>query len=258
MPKVSASKTLPKTAKAKATKLVKAQAISRSKLDLFLECPRCFYLDQKLGVKRPAGPGFSLNSAVDALLKKEFDLHRAKGTVHPYAKQAGLDAVPFNHPDMEIWRNQFKRTGLRVTHEATGFEAFGYPDDIWQDRKTKELIVIEYKATAKNDEVEELDPKWHGSYKLQVAFYQWLLRMKGFKVSPTAWFLFANGSKEPAKFDANLEFRMTMIAHEADCTWIEPSLAKVKKALASEKAPDADKECGFCTYRSKAAGALEN
>ena len=41
--------------------------ISRSKIDLFLQCPRCFYLDRKLGVARPPGFPFSLNSAVDAL-----------------------------------------------------------------------------------------------------------------------------------------------------------------------------------------------
>jgi len=28
--------------------------ISRSKIDLFLECPRCFYLDRKLGLGRPS------------------------------------------------------------------------------------------------------------------------------------------------------------------------------------------------------------
>ena len=33
--------------------------LSRSKLDLFIECPRCFYLDNRLGVKRP--PGFPFN-----------------------------------------------------------------------------------------------------------------------------------------------------------------------------------------------------
>lgn len=48
--------------------------LSRSKIDLFLECPRCFYLDRKLGVARPPGFPFSLNSAVDKLLKKEFDI----------------------------------------------------------------------------------------------------------------------------------------------------------------------------------------
>src|SRR3972149_10504652 len=53
--------------------------LSRSKLELFTECPRCFYLDRKLGVGRPPGFPFALNSAVDALLKKEFDI-----TLIPY------------------------------------------------------------------------------------------------------------------------------------------------------------------------------
>jgi len=52
--------------------------ISRSKVDLFLNCPCCFYLDVRLGVKRPPGFPFNLNSAVDALLKKEFDHYRAR------------------------------------------------------------------------------------------------------------------------------------------------------------------------------------
>ena len=32
--------------------------LSRSKIDLFLNCPRCFYYDRRLGVGRP--PGFPL------------------------------------------------------------------------------------------------------------------------------------------------------------------------------------------------------
>ncbi|MEK7077575.1 MAG: hypothetical protein AAB928_00560, partial [Patescibacteria group bacterium] len=47
--------------------------LSRSKIDLFLNCPRCFYLDRRLGVAQPPGYPFALNSAVDKLLKKEFD-----------------------------------------------------------------------------------------------------------------------------------------------------------------------------------------
>ena len=60
--------------------------LSRTKLDLFLNCPRCFYLDRRLGVAQPPGFPFSLNSAVDKLLKKEFDAHRAAGTPHPLMK----------------------------------------------------------------------------------------------------------------------------------------------------------------------------
>ena len=70
--------------------------ISRSKIDLFIKCPWCFYLDRRLGVGLPPGYPFALNSAVDTLLKKEFDMHRAKGTAHPLMDAYGLDAVPVN------------------------------------------------------------------------------------------------------------------------------------------------------------------
>ena len=41
--------------------------LSRSKIDLFLSCPRCFYVDRRLGVGRPPGFPFNLNTAVDTL-----------------------------------------------------------------------------------------------------------------------------------------------------------------------------------------------
>src|SRR3989339_2212842 len=83
--------------------------LSRGKIDNFIKCPRCFYFDRKLGVAQPPGYPFSLNSAVDKLLKKEFDIHRAKGTKHPLMKTYGLDAVPFDDPRMDEWRDALKR-----------------------------------------------------------------------------------------------------------------------------------------------------
>ena len=44
--------------------------ISRSKFSSFLDCKRCFYLDRVKGLKDPGMPGWSLNVAVDELLKK--------------------------------------------------------------------------------------------------------------------------------------------------------------------------------------------
>ena len=48
--------------------------ISRSKIESYVSCKRCFYLDRKLKVAQPPGFPFNLNSAVDQLLKNEFDL----------------------------------------------------------------------------------------------------------------------------------------------------------------------------------------
>ena len=57
--------------------------VSRSGIELFVECPSCFYLNNRLGIRRPSGPPFNINKAVDTLLKKEFDAHRTKKTAHP-------------------------------------------------------------------------------------------------------------------------------------------------------------------------------
>lgn len=45
--------------------------LSRSKIDLFINCPKCFYFDRVLVIKRPPIFPFNLNNAVDTLLKKE-------------------------------------------------------------------------------------------------------------------------------------------------------------------------------------------
>lgn len=95
--------------------------LSRSKIDLFVECPKCFYIDNKLGTKRPGGFPFNLNSAVDALLKKEFDTHRKSKTPHPLMLEYGIDAIPFSHQDMDTWRENFE--GVQFKHK-TGMTIF--------------------------------------------------------------------------------------------------------------------------------------
>src|SRR3989338_9425839 len=87
--------------------------LSRTKLDLFLNCPRCFYLDRRLGIAQPPRYPFSLNSAVDKLLKKEFDIHRAKGTKHPLMKHYGVDAIPLAHEKIDEWRDSL-RGGITI------------------------------------------------------------------------------------------------------------------------------------------------
>jgi len=121
--------------------------ISRSKIDLFSECPRCAYLEMRLGVKRPSTPAFTLNNAVDELLKREFDIHRAAGSKHPLLEQYGLDAVPFNDERMDEWRDALRR-GIGYLHKPTNLFVRGGIDDVWINPE-KELIIVDYKATSK-------------------------------------------------------------------------------------------------------------
>ncbi|MFB6212901.1 MAG: PD-(D/E)XK nuclease family protein, partial [Candidatus Magasanikbacteria bacterium] len=177
--------------------------LSRSKIDLFLECPRCFYIDNKLGTKRPPGYPFSLNSAVDELLKKEFDILRKKGESHALMEEYNVDARPVDHKKLDQWRNHFK--GIQYAHESTGLLVSGALDDLWINSEGK-YIVVDYKATSKNEEITELDKEWQDSYKRQIEIYQWLLRKNGLEVLDTGYFVYCNGKTDLEKFDGKLEF----------------------------------------------------
>ncbi len=218
--------------------------LSRSKIDLFLECPRCFYLDRRLGIARPPGYPFSLNSAVDKLLKKEFDFHRAKRSSHPLMKEYGLEAVPFQHEKMKEWRNN--RKGVRYLHESANLLLTGAIDDIWANPQG-ELLVVEYKATSKNGEV-SLDADWQISYKRQVEFYQWLLRKNGFEVSDDSYFVYCNGNTDLEAFDKKIEFDITLLPYKGDDSWVENAVLKAKECLMGD-IPQASEDCDFCAYR---------
>jgi len=220
--------------------------ISRSKIDLFLECPRCFYLDCRLGIARPPGYPFSLNNAVDLLLKKEFDIHRAKNTAHPLMEKYGIDAVPFAHEKIDEWRDAL-RGGITYLHKPTNLLITGSIDDVWINSK-KELIIVDYKATSKTGEV-NLDADWQISYKRQMEVYQWLFAKNGFKVSSTGYFVYCNGNTDKEAFDAKLEFDIKILPYKGNYNWVEKTIFDIHKCLTSNILPKRAKDCDFCRYR---------
>lgn len=226
--------------------------LSRSKLDLFLNCPRCFYLDRRLGISQPPGFPFNLNSAVDTLLKKEFDLHRAKKKAHPLMKAYGLELVPFAHQMLDEWRENFK--GVQFLHQPTNLIITGAVDDLWTD-KDGNIYVVDYKSTSKESEV-NLDADWQIGYKRQMEVYQWLLRRNGFKVSNTGYFVYCNGRTDREAFDAKLEFEIKIIPYVGDDSWVEKAVREAHKCLMSEKLPAPGADCDYCAY-FKARGKVE-
>ncbi len=220
--------------------------LSRTKIDLFLNCPRCFYLDRRLGIGQPPGFPMNLNSAVDALLKKEFDAHRARKTPHPLMKTYGIEAVPFDNPRMDEWRDSLRR-GITYLHQATKFLVTGGVDDVWVNAKG-DLHIVDYKATAKDGEV-SIDADWQIAYKRQTEVYQWLFRMNGFSVSDTGYFVYCNGQTDRKAFDGKLEFDVVVLAYQGKADWIEEALRDARACLESSVLPKAGTECDFCAYR---------
>jgi hypothetical protein len=222
--------------------------VSRSKIELFKQCPRCFWLDVRLKVKRPEGPPFNINKAIDELFKKEFDTYRAKGAPHPIMEEYSIEAIPYTHEKLDDWRETF--VGVQAPHQATNLLVFGAVDDLWVS-PGGDVIVVDYKATAKDREV-SINSGWQISYKRQMEVYQWLLRQNGLSVSDTGYFVYTNGRMDLDGFFNRVEFKTKVIPYKGDDSWVEPTLLDMKACMDGEMPPMGDSimggPCEFCTY----------
>ncbi len=225
--------------------------LSRSKIDLFLRCPRCFYLDRRLGIAPPPPWPYTLNSAVGSTLGREFDKYRQLGEPHPLMREAAANkkikaAIPFSHPSLDLWRDGF-RHGISFRHKQTNLDVFGGVDDVWQFLDCEELVIVDYKSTAQGKEIDISDPRYD-LYKKQIEIYQWLFRRNGFLVSRTACFLFCNADPQQAEFNGQLKFKMEIVPYKGDDSWVEQTLTDVKKCLQRATVPNFSANCDNCQY----------
>ena len=223
--------------------------LSRTRIENFCRCKKCFYLEEKLGISRPASFPFNLNNAVDELLKEEFDSFRGTDKNHPYIEDNGLDAKPFDHPEIENWRTRNK--GIGFLDEETNLFFYGLVDDVWINTKTDQLILVDYKATSKKGEV-SLDAPWQISYKRQLEIYQWLFRKNGFDVQDIGYFVYCNGIKENVLFNNELKFKVKILPYRGNDSWIDQTVKEIFEVLNSDEIPEPSPNCEYCRYVKKA------
>lgn len=215
---------------------------SRTALDEFRECPRCFYQARRLQFARPGGPMSGLPSAVDRLLKAEFDAYRERGEAHPVMTGLEGDLIPYAHASMRDWRNNSH--GVRLLHEPSGFVVYGAPDDLWYSRANGEIHIVDYKTSSDTS----FEKPWSVKYLRQVEVYQFLLAGQNLPVSKTAYFLFEKADRTAPALDGVLRFTPEVVAHEGDTTWIDEALIAARDCLDSDEVPDADEDCVLCAW----------
>jgi hypothetical protein len=218
--------------------------LSRTKIDLSLECPRCFYVDVRLGQRRPSGPPYLLNLAVDTLMKKEFDVYRTKQEAHPLMNEFRVGLVPVQRPDLDTWRYNFK--GVRFLHPETNFDLFGAIDDLWVDLVTEEYFVVDYKSTSKKDTV-SVSNVFPGYWR-QLEFYQYLIAKQGLKVSNIGILVYGNASKMEPEFGGTLNFDVRIVTKTSNNSWVEKAVQSAWNILNLQETPNYNPECQFCMY----------
>ena len=221
---------------------LKPYKLSRSRIEVYMRCKRCFYLDRKCGTEQPPMYPYTLNMAVDNLLKKEFDEYRIEGKSHPYLIENNIDAIPFSHPNLNDWRTN--QRGIRYYHEATNFIVTGSVDDVWIN-SSHELVIVDYKATSVKVDPDIID---RASYKRQMEIYQWLFRKNGFEVSEIGYFVYCNGDTNQARFQDKLLFKTSLLPYRGNDSWVEKTLLDIKECLSKDELPLSSEDCDYCNY----------
>lgn len=229
--------------------------LSRSKLELFMQCKRCFYLDIKLGIKQVSSPPYTINNAIDILLKKEFDYYRAIQKPHPIFREFNLEHVlPYAHAEVINWRSQSK--GIRYLFEKQNIELYGVIDDVWQYNE-RELIIVDYKATGKKDVVTKLSESGFVSqYKRQLDIYAFLFKKNNFLVSSTGYFVYTSALSDVKMFHNKLYFVTHLIPYTLSTSWVEKSINDVRLLLDQSHIPSYTDTCTFCEYNRKQSELL--
>ncbi len=212
--------------------------LSPSTLNLFKDCPRCFWLKFNKNVKRPDTIFPSLPSGMDKILKEHFDRFMEKDELPPELKTEDCinKCKLFDDKELlKIWRSNFK--GISWT-DKKGNILRGAVDNIL--KKGDKLIVLDYKTRGY-----PLKEDTHKHYQDQMNIYNFLLRKNNYKTEDYAYLIFYHPKEVNKK--GNVIFNTDLIKMNININNAEKLWKEALKTLKG-KMPKPAKDCGFCEW----------
>ena len=218
--------------------------LSRTKIDLFFECRRCFFLDQKFGIKRPHGTPLVLSNRIVDDFKKELNVCRVEKKIHSKVKELNKNLIPISHNKFEEWKSSFK--GASFLDDSTNLLIFGIIDDIWWDRSTNKNHSVIIKSNSKKNQM-GYENIWPGYWR-QLSLYSYLLSKNLLQMSSTGILVFINTPTSIDQMENRKNFNLNIFEKILDFDWIEPTIKEISKTLNKEIPPESSKKCKYCNY----------
>lgn len=156
--------------------------LSPTALNLFRDCPRCFWLQVNKNIRRPRGIFPSLPGGMDRVIKEYFDKYRLKNELPP---EIGGSVRGKLFPDIEVlkkWRS-WKNTGLRYEDTSLNASLSGALDDCMIENNY--YMPLDYK-TRGSTLVD--DPRKY--YQTQLDCYALILDASGFKSNGISYLVY--------------------------------------------------------------------
>jgi hypothetical protein len=210
----------------------KNNKISRSQIELFIDCPRCFWLDVRFKIKRPEKfSGGYIGSKYDPLLKNYFDKHREKNKTPEEIEKHNLSLFS-DFETLKVWRGK----GIEYFHERHNVIYYGKIDDLLT--KDEYLVPFDFKTTtSKNFQIYE-------DYKRQLEIYGYLIKKNNYPVLDIGVFYVV-------KIDINenfekIEEREIVKIENLNYEIYDEILENLIEIYNSEKEPEPNPNCEFC------------
>jgi len=209
--------------------------ISPKSLDLYFECPKCFWQLKNENIKRPGIFPYQLNLEVDEILKQEFDYYRKTNKKHPLLEANNIPGRLFKNQTL---LNKWRAKGLSYTDYNA--QLYGLVDDII-DFGDGKLAPFDYKTTSNNLS------KISDRFQLQMDIYTYLLEKNGYSTPRKGIMAFYLIDKDN-KFKDKLPFRKEIKIIDTDPSYITKLFKEVVNFLKKEAPLNHSKECEYGTW----------
>lgn len=212
----------------------KKDQVSPARLNLLRECPRCFWLEMKLDIKRPAVPFPTLPARLDRIIQGYCERYRDTAVLPPLLQGVGIEGRLVSRR-VKPWRES--TTGLRV---------LGYLDELLEspkglyaplDHKTRG-----YPATSVNP-----------AYRLQLDVYTLLLEGNGLASAGFGVLVYYIPTDSSPEEGIKLDIQARIVD-----TSVERALSYVcqaRQVLDMAVPPAPSEACPYCRYLGEVEGA---
>lgn len=210
--------------------------LSASSLALFGECPRCFYLQVKEGIRRPQGIPMPLYTKMDLLIKDYFDQFRAKGILPPQLEGLVEGKLLENQELLKKWRNW--RTGPVFEDKKAGARIVSALDDclISDDNF---FIPLDYKSKG------DIKENSHVFHQNQLNIYTWLLDENGYPTKDVGYLVFF----APLKVNSNSTIKFTIVPKRIETSKSDAIKLFYQAAnLLNGSLPEKHERCDYCRW----------
>jgi len=214
---------------------------SPTSLNLFLNCPRCFWLQFNRDIHRPKTFFPSLPGGMDLAIKDYYDRYRSQNELPPEIDGRVRGRLVGDQKLMDRWRNW--KTGLKVSIVELDVTLFGALDDCLID--AGEYLPLDYKTRGfKPEKGNGMEPY----YRNQLDCYALLLETEGFSAGPRGYLVYYYPISVYGQ--GTVKFGVETVEIEVDVGRARKTVERAAACLNGPE-PAAHARCEYCGWQSR-------